>query len=162
MFKQLEANTVWQNCALGRVIRSKSKNINGSNQSFHQITLLFSRVATIMTVLQSPEAGGATVWPYARISVFPEKGSAAYWRNSFTDDTNDGFTRHKACPVSFKYFKERSTSCILVIVIKKCNHSLSLRFCTVKSGLKTSGLVIMHSGTSKTARLSLRCHLTQF
>ena len=53
-----------------------------------------------MTVFQSPEAGGATVWPYARISVFPEKGSAIYWRNTFTDNTSDVFTRHKACPVS--------------------------------------------------------------
>ena len=34
-----------------------------------------------MTVLESPTAGGATVWPYARISVFPEKGAGVYWRN---------------------------------------------------------------------------------
>lgn len=40
-----------------------------------------NRVATVMTVLESPEAGGATVWPYARISVFPEKGAGVYWRN---------------------------------------------------------------------------------
>ena len=40
-----------------------------------------NRVATVMTVLESPTAGGATVWPYARISVFPEKGAGVYWRN---------------------------------------------------------------------------------
>ena len=83
-------------------ITKQYKNPHLANFSFSSL----NRVATVMTVFQSPEAGGATVWPYARISVFPEKGSAAYWRNSFTDNTNDGFTRHKACPVSFKYFKE--------------------------------------------------------
>ena len=34
-----------------------------------------NRVATILTILASPEAGGATVWPYAGISIFGQKGS---------------------------------------------------------------------------------------
>ena len=58
-----------------------------------------NRVATIMTILEAPEAGGATVWPFAGISVFPRKGAGVYWRNVFTSDTPDFYTQHKACPV---------------------------------------------------------------
>ena len=43
--------------------------------------------------------GGATVWPYAGISVFPEKGSAIFWHNTFTDADPDEYTQHTACPV---------------------------------------------------------------
>ena len=43
--------------------------------------------------------GGATVWPYAGISVFPEKGSAVFWHNVRASDVPDIFTRHAACPV---------------------------------------------------------------
>ena len=43
--------------------------------------------------------GGATVWPYAGISVFPEKGSAVFWHNVRASGIPDIFTRHAACPV---------------------------------------------------------------
>lgn len=58
-----------------------------------------NRVATILTILDAPTAGGATVWPYAGISVFPEKGSAVFWHNVRASDMPDTFTRHAACPV---------------------------------------------------------------
>jgi len=42
--------------------------------------------------------GGATVWPYAGISVFPEKGAAVFWHNVRPSDIPDSFTKHAACP----------------------------------------------------------------
>ncbi len=44
-----------------------------------------NRVSTVMTVLEAPEAGGATAWPYLGVAVFPEKGSAAMWFNTRSD-----------------------------------------------------------------------------
>ena len=58
-----------------------------------------NRVATVLTVLESPEAGGATVWPYAGFQVFGRKGSGLFWHNNFNSDINDAFTQHAACPV---------------------------------------------------------------
>eukprot|EP00095_Tigriopus_kingsejongensis_P006819 maker-scaffold82_size396747-snap-gene-1.16 protein:Tk06819 transcript:maker-scaffold82_size396747-snap-gene-1.16-mRNA-1 annotation:"hypothetical protein DAPPUDRAFT_308081" len=58
-----------------------------------------NRVSTILTVLQAPEAGGATVWPNAGITVFPEKGSAIWWYNIRPSSIPDQYTRHSACPV---------------------------------------------------------------
>ena len=45
--------------------------------------------------------GGATVWPFAGISVFPEKGSAIFWHNTMTDSDPDEFTQHTACAVLY-------------------------------------------------------------
>ena len=58
-----------------------------------------NRVATILTILENPIAGGATVWPYAGISVFGKKGAALFWHNTFSSDIPDKYTRHVACPV---------------------------------------------------------------
>ncbi len=58
-----------------------------------------NRVSTVMTVLEAPEAGGATVWPYLGISVFPEKGSAVMWFNTRSDAVPDNMMLHAACPV---------------------------------------------------------------
>merc|ERR1712223_297310 len=58
-----------------------------------------NRVATILTILENPIAGGATVWPYAGISVFGKKGAALFWHNIFSSDIPDTYTRHVACPV---------------------------------------------------------------
>ena len=69
------------------------------NETMDKTTYSGNRVATIMTIFHSPEAGGATVWPYAKFGVFPEKGSAAFWHNLYASDDPDLFTRHKACPV---------------------------------------------------------------
>ena len=43
--------------------------------------------------------GGATVWPYAGISVFPEKGDGIFWHNLYTDTKTDELTLHRACGV---------------------------------------------------------------
>ena len=58
-----------------------------------------NRVATVLTVLESPEAGGATVWPYAGFQVFGRKGSGLFWHNNYNSDLNDLHTMHAACPV---------------------------------------------------------------
>ena len=43
--------------------------------------------------------GGATVWPYAGISVFPEKGSGIFWNNLYSGGYPDVYTKHTACAV---------------------------------------------------------------
>ena len=43
--------------------------------------------------------GGATVWPYAGQSVFPEKGNGIYWHNLLKSKSVDYFVTHRACPV---------------------------------------------------------------
>ena len=43
--------------------------------------------------------GGATVWPYLGVAVFPEKGSAVMWYNTKNDGVPDHLTLHAACPV---------------------------------------------------------------
>ena len=46
-----------------------------------------------------PLTGGATVWPYLGVSVFPEKGSSAMWFNVRSDAQVDNLSLHAACPV---------------------------------------------------------------
>ena len=58
-----------------------------------------NRAATILTVLEHPHAGGATVWPFAGISVFGKKGSGLFWYNLFASDQVDRYTQHAACPI---------------------------------------------------------------
>ena len=53
-----------------------------------------NRVSTVMTVLDAPEAGGATVWPFLGVNVFPEKGSAVWWFNTKSDSVPDVDTKH--------------------------------------------------------------------
>ncbi|CAG7821544.1 unnamed protein product [Allacma fusca] len=45
------------------------------------------------------EAGGATVFPSLDLSLWPKKGSAAFWYNLFEDGKGDLSTRHAGCPV---------------------------------------------------------------
>ena len=45
--------------------------------------------------------GGATVWPHAGVSVFPDKGDGIFWHNLFTDFGVDELTTHRACGVLF-------------------------------------------------------------
>lgn len=58
-----------------------------------------NRVTTVMSVLDAPAAGGATVWPFLGVNVFPEKGSAVWWFNTRSDSVPDIETKHAACPV---------------------------------------------------------------
>lgn len=58
-----------------------------------------NRVSTVLSVLDDPEAGGATVWPFIGVNVFPEKGSAVWWFNTKSDSVPDLETKHAACPV---------------------------------------------------------------
>ena len=45
------------------------------------------------------EAGGATVFPALNISLWPRKGSAAFWYNLLPNGEGNERTRHAACPV---------------------------------------------------------------
>lgn len=58
-----------------------------------------NRIATVMTILEAPSSGGATVWPFLGVAVFPEKGSAVMWYNTKNDGVPDHLTLHAACPV---------------------------------------------------------------
>lgn len=67
--------------------------------AFRDATSRVNRISTVMTVLDAPIAGGATVWPFLGVSIFPEKGSAAFWFNLKSDGRPDYLTLHAACPV---------------------------------------------------------------
>ena len=43
--------------------------------------------------------GGATVFPYAGVSSFPEIGDGIFWKNLLKNDDPDVQTMHKACPI---------------------------------------------------------------
>ena len=45
------------------------------------------------------EAGGATVFPYIGVKVFPKRGQAAFWYNLHKNGDGIYNTRHAACPV---------------------------------------------------------------
>lgn len=58
-----------------------------------------NRIATILTYLSQPEAGGATVFPRLKIALFPTKNDAVFWYNLKKSGEGDMITRHAACPV---------------------------------------------------------------
>ena len=87
---------------------------------YYDTTSRVNRISTVMAVLEAPEAGngaliifqalkmlntsfsfigGATVWPFLGVSIFPEKGSAAMWFNTKDDAVPDYLTLYAACPV---------------------------------------------------------------
>lgn len=43
--------------------------------------------------------GGATVFPGIKVSLWPKKGTAAFWFNLLPNGNGDYLTRHAACPV---------------------------------------------------------------
>ncbi|GFN78299.1 prolyl 4-hydroxylase subunit alpha-1 [Plakobranchus ocellatus] len=58
-----------------------------------------NRIATFLNYMSDVEAGGATVFPYLGLKLYPKKGDSAFWYNLYK--TGDGIfsTRHAACPV---------------------------------------------------------------
>lgn len=58
-----------------------------------------NRVATVLTVLENAEAGGATAWPFAGFAVWGKKGSGLFWHNLFASELQDQYTQHTACPI---------------------------------------------------------------
>ena len=55
----------------------------------------------MFSVLQLSEVdmGGATVFPDLGLTLWPRKGSAAFWYNLYQNGEGDVRTRHAACPV---------------------------------------------------------------
>ncbi|ODN01259.1 Prolyl 4-hydroxylase subunit alpha-2 [Orchesella cincta] len=58
-----------------------------------------NRIATLLFYMSDVEKGGATVFPKLNLSVWPEKGSAAFWYNLKKNGDGDSGTQHAACPV---------------------------------------------------------------
>jgi prolyl 4-hydroxylase len=58
-----------------------------------------NRIATWMFYMSHVEAGGATVFPELGVTIWPEKGAAAFWYNLHRNGEGDMLTRHAACPV---------------------------------------------------------------
>merc|ERR1719433_2245024 len=58
-----------------------------------------NRIATWLFYINDVDQGGATVFPYLGISLWPQKGSAVFWYNLFKNGEGDVRTRHAACPV---------------------------------------------------------------
>ncbi len=73
-----------------------------------------NRIATWLNYMSDVEAGGATVFPELKVTLWPQKGSAAFWYNLHLNGEGDMLTRHAACPVlvgskwvSNKWFHEK-------------------------------------------------------
>ena len=58
-------------------------------------------VATFMAWLSDTKAGGGTVYLYPGYEglIMPEKGSAAFWYDLYSDGMRDRHSRHAGCPV---------------------------------------------------------------
>ncbi|OWA51229.1 Prolyl 4-hydroxylase subunit alpha-2 [Hypsibius exemplaris] len=57
------------------------------------------RMATFMVYMTDVEVGGATVFPRINLTIYPEKGSVAFWFNLYRDGVPDIRTLHSGCPV---------------------------------------------------------------
>jgi prolyl 4-hydroxylase len=57
------------------------------------------RGATILVYLNEPEAGGATVFPKAGLSVLPIARAAIFWRHQLPNGQDDPRTLHGGAPV---------------------------------------------------------------
>ncbi|GAB1610055.1 prolyl 4-hydroxylase subunit alpha-1-like isoform X1 [Argonauta hians] len=58
-----------------------------------------NRIATFLIYMSDVPSGGATVFPYIGLKLFPEKGAAAFWYNLHRNGEGIFNTRHAACPV---------------------------------------------------------------
>ncbi|XP_045468904.1 prolyl 4-hydroxylase subunit alpha-2-like [Harmonia axyridis] len=58
-----------------------------------------NRIATVLFYMSDVAQGGATVFPNILASVWPKKGTAAFWYNLHDSGDGDVNTRHAACPV---------------------------------------------------------------
>ncbi|KAJ0175458.1 hypothetical protein K1T71_008617 [Dendrolimus kikuchii] len=58
-----------------------------------------NRIATVLFYMSDVAQGGATVFTELGLSLFPEKGAAAFWLNLHPSGEGDLATRHAACPV---------------------------------------------------------------
>jgi prolyl 4-hydroxylase len=57
------------------------------------------RAATLLIYLNEPEAGGATVFPNAGLSVLPKARAAVFWRHQLPNGQSDPGTLHGGAPV---------------------------------------------------------------
>ena len=58
-----------------------------------------NRIATWMNYMSDVDAGGATVFPMLGVTIWPKRGSAAFWYNLHRSGDGDLLTRHAGCPV---------------------------------------------------------------
>jgi len=58
-----------------------------------------NNVASLCSQMSDVEQGGGTVFTAINISLWPKKGSAAFWYNLKPNGEGDFKTRHAACPV---------------------------------------------------------------
>lgn len=58
-----------------------------------------NRIATFLNYMSDVQAGGATVFPYLGLKLYPKKGDAAFWYNLYKSGDGIHVTRHAACPV---------------------------------------------------------------
>ncbi|RUS89704.1 hypothetical protein EGW08_002522 [Elysia chlorotica] len=58
-----------------------------------------NRIATFLSYMSDVQAGGATVFPYLGLKLYPKKGDAAFWYNLHRSGDGIHLTRHAACPV---------------------------------------------------------------
>jgi len=58
-----------------------------------------NRIATWLFYLSDVDMGGATVFPKLDLTLWPKKGTAAFWYNLHRNGEGDVLTRHAACPV---------------------------------------------------------------
>ncbi|RNA10195.1 prolyl 4-hydroxylase subunit alpha-2 [Brachionus plicatilis] len=86
-------------------------------------TEIGNRIATWLFYLDSPEVGGATVFPPIGIRVNPIRRSAAFWYNLYPSGDGDYRTRHAACPVLFgtKWVSNKWIHMVGQEFLRKCN-----------------------------------------
>lgn len=87
-----------------------------------------NRIATVMTVLEAPEAGGATVFPYLGQAVFPKTGSAVVWFNVKPSGQPIPEVKHAACPTLLGQKWSKSLFLSLDVYLETvCSHSRPIK-----------------------------------